>query len=125
MFGTTPADVKSALARLDTPDRFAKVSRTFFADLMQRSLEYYLSRTYARFIGPVESFSSISDQEAFRRALASHCYETALIVEQYSADWFSKAKFEGGINRQRASVLARTALQKLRRELSNRNRPDD
>jgi hypothetical protein len=124
LFGTSAADVKAALVKLDTPDRFAKLFRAFFADLIQRSLEYYLSRTYSHFVGPGETFSSISQQEEFRRALAGHCYETALIVEQYSAAWFSKAKFEGGIDRSRASVLARTSLRKLRRELSNRNRPD-
>jgi hypothetical protein len=124
LFGTTPEDVRGALAKLDTPDRFAKLSRAFFADLMQRSLEYYLSRTYARFIGPGQSFASLAAHEDFRTALSEHCYETALILEQYSADWFSKSKFKGGITRQRATVLSRTALSKLRQELSLRNRPD-
>jgi hypothetical protein len=124
LFGTTPEDVKAALSKLDTPDRFAKVSRAFFADLMQRTLEYYLSRTYARFVGPGQAFASLAAQEDFRTALGEHCYQTALILEKYSADWFSKSKFEGGITRPRATVLARTALRKLRQELSLRNRPD-
>jgi hypothetical protein len=124
LFGTSPADVKAALARLDNPDRFARLSRAFFADLIRRSLDYYLSRAYARHVGPGETFASTRSQDEFRAALSDHCYETALIVERYSADWFSKAKFEGGITRSRATVLARTALKKLRRELSNRNRAD-
>jgi hypothetical protein len=124
LLGATAADVKSALARLDTPDRFGRLSRSFFADLMQRSLSYYLSRAYAHFIGPRERFASLAEQETFSDALAMHCYESALIVEKYSADWFSKAKFEGGITRERAGVLTRTALSKLRRELSQRSRSD-
>jgi hypothetical protein len=124
LFGTTAADVQAALARLDTPDRFARLSRAFFADLIHRSLEYYLSRTYAKHIGPVETFRTLAEQETFRNALAVHCYESALIVEQYAGDWFSKAKHEGGITRARVSVLARTSLQKLRKELSHRSRSD-
>ena len=124
LFSTTASDVQSALARLDTPDQFARLSRTFFSDLVQRSLNYYLSREYAKHLGRGETFARLADQETFRAALAVHCYQTAFIVEQYSADWFSKAKFEGGITRARASTLARTALSKLRKELSHRSEPD-
>jgi hypothetical protein len=124
LFGTTAHDVQTALAKLDTPDRFARLSRTFFADLMQRSLEYYLSRTYARHLGPRETFTSLAAQEVFRSALAEHCYQTALIVETYSADWFSKSKFEGGFSPQNVAVFTRTALAKLRQELRHRSRSD-
>lgn len=124
LFGTTPRDVKAALAKLDTPERFAKLSRTFFADLMQRSLEYYLSRTYAQHIGPSESFASLAEQDVFRSALSAHCYEAALIVEEYSANWYSKTKFEGGFSRQSAAKFTRTALGKLRKELKHRSRSD-
>ena len=43
----------------------------------------------------------------------SHCYEAALIVERYSADWFSKSNFEGGITRERADKFGRTAFRKI------------
>ena len=124
LFGTTAGDVQAALAKLDTPDRFARLSRTFFADLMFRSLEYYLSRAYAQNIGPRETFASLAAQEVFRSALAEHCYQTALIVETYSADWFSKAKFEGGFSVKNVEVFTRTALGKLRAELRHRDRSD-
>ena len=124
LFSTTATDVRSALARLDTPDQFARLSRTFFSELVQRSLNYYLSREYAKHLGRGEAFATLADQETFRDALSVHCYQTALIVERYSADWFSKAKFEGGITRARASTLARAALSKLRKELSHRSDPD-
>lgn len=124
LFGPTARDVQTALARLDTPDRFARLSRTFFSDLMRRSLEYYLSRAYAQHIGARETFTSLAGQEAFRDALAAHCYEAALIIQKYSAEWFSKAKYEGGISPESAAVFARKALAKLRRELRHRSRSD-
>ena len=124
LFGTTSADLQAALTKLDSPARFGKLARTFFADLTQRSLEYYLSRAYARFVGPGETFASLAEQIAFRDALREHCYESAVILEQYAAEWFSKSKYEGGITRDNAQVFARTALQKLRRELSIRSGSD-
>ena len=124
LFGTTSRDVQVALAKLDTPQQFARLSRTFFADLLYRSLEYYLSRTYARNIGSRETFSNLSAQEEFRHALSEHCYQSALIIETYSEEWFSKSKFETGISRPIATNFARVALGKLRAELRRRNRSD-
>ena len=124
LFGTTAADVRSAIAKLGTRDRFAKLSRAFFADLMRRSLEYYLSRTYADHIGPVDRFATISDKEAFRRALEVHCFETALVVEEYSRRWFSKHTFADGISREDAGQFARRAFGKIRKELRRRRRTD-
>lgn len=124
LFGTTSRDLQAALAKLDTPDRFARLSRTFFADVMQRSLEYYLSRAYARHTGPGEMFASIGDQDAFRSGLSEHCFQTALIVEQYSAEWYSKSKFGGGFSAEAVSKFTRTSLDKLRKELNQRSRSD-
>ena len=124
LFGTTAADVQSAIAKLGSRDRFASLSRNFFANLIQRSLEYYLSRAYASHVGPGEAFASINDQAEFRRALEVHCHETALIVERYAGEWFSKSNFEGGITPAKAEEFARTAFRKIRAELSHRSRTD-
>ena len=124
VFGTTAADVQAALAKLATPDQFARLSRTFFADLIDRSLEYYLSRAYADHVGPGEAFPSSHSLEEFRRALAVHCYEAALVVEHYSADWYAKTILEGRITREEAEKFGRRAFGKLRAELRHRSRAD-
>jgi hypothetical protein len=124
LLAATPEDVKSALARLDTPERFAGLARTFFAEMMQRSLEYYLARAYAHFIGPGETFGSLGQHDEFRTALGLHCHEAAQVVEPYAVDWFATAKAEGAITRQRAARLAGMALRQLRLELSLRSPSD-
>lgn len=124
MFGTTAADVQSAIAKLGSRDQFARLSRDFFAELIQRSLEYYLSRAYANHVGPGEAFASIDEQAEFRRELDLHCHETALIVERYAAEWYQKANFEGGIAPANAEDFARTAFRKIRSELSHRGQSD-
>ena len=117
---TTSEDVRYALGKLAAPDRFAKLSRHFFARLVNRSLEYFISRAIADHIGPGRGFRSLSDYVAFRQALAQHCYEAALIVEAFSGEWYSKANWEGGITPAKAAGFAHAAFRKLREELRRR-----
>jgi hypothetical protein len=70
LFNTTGEDVRYALGKLAAPDRFARLSRDFFARLVNRSLEYFTSRAIADHIGPDRSLPSIGDYADFRQALA-------------------------------------------------------
>jgi hypothetical protein len=124
LFGASAADVQSAIANLGTQIRFAKLSQAFFASLIHRSLDYYLSRIYADHIGPGERFASLSDKEAFQRALHVHCYETARVVEEYSRRWFSEHALEEGISQAEAGRFARRAFSEIRKELRHRRRTD-
>ena len=47
-----PADIRRALARLASGDRFGALARGFFARLTSRTLDYYLSRELANHVGP-------------------------------------------------------------------------
>jgi hypothetical protein len=120
LFAATSEDVRYALGKLAAPDRFAKLSRNFFARLVNRNLEYFLSRAIADHIGPGRGFRSLSDHVAFRQALAQHCYEAALIVETFSSKWYSKTNWEGGVTPSKASGFAHVAFKKLREELRRR-----
>lgn len=121
---TTATDVQSAIGKLGSPDRLTRLWRNFFAELTQRSLEYYLSRIYASHVGPGEAFASIDDQAEFRSALEGHCHETALIVERYAAEWFSKVEFSDRITRAEAEEFAQTAFRKILARMIHRSRSD-
>lgn len=123
-FGSSSAEVKSATAKLGSRDQFARLSRSFFAELIQRGLEYYLSRAYANHVGPGEAFASVDDQANFRRALEVHCRDAALIVERYAEEWFSKINFEDGITPEKAEAFAQTAFRKIRAAVSHQGRTD-
>ena len=120
LFGTTSEDVRYALGKVAAPDRFAKLSRDFFARLINRNLEYFISRTIADHIGPGRGFRSLNDQDVFRRALAQHCYEAALIVESFSRQWYSKTNWQGGVTPAKAASFIHVAFKKLREELRRR-----
>ena len=120
LFGTTSEEVRYALGKLAAPDRFAKLSREFFARLINRNLEYFISRAIADHIGPGRGFRSLDDQDVFRRALTQHCYEAALIVETFSRQWYSKANWQGGVTPAKAAGFVHVAFKKLREELRRR-----
>jgi hypothetical protein len=120
LFDTTSEDLRYALGKLAVPDRFAKLSRQFFARLVDRNLEYFLSRMTADHIGPGRRFRSVGNQSEFREARAQHCYEAALIVEAFSGEWYSKTNWLGGITPAKAAGFSHIAFKKLRAELRRR-----
>ena len=120
LFDTTGEDVRYALGKLTAPDRFARLSRNFFARLINHNLEYFISRAIADHVGPGRGTRSIGDYADFRQALAQHCYEAAFIVEAFSGEWYSKANWKGGITQARAAGFTYVAFKKLREELRRR-----
>lgn len=120
VFDTASEDVRYALGKLAAPDRFAELSRDFFACLVNRNLEYFLSRALADHIGPGRAFGSLSEHTAFREALAQRCYEAALIIEASSAEWYSTTNWQGGITPAKAAGFIHVAFRKLREELQRR-----
>ena len=71
------------------------VARDFFARLIQKLLEYYISRELPNYIGPNKSLRTIDRQIEFRGALERHCREAALIVEAFAGGWYSKINYQG------------------------------
>ena len=124
LFNVTPDDVQRELSKFASKDRFAKLTRDFFARLTQKSLEYYISRELPNHIGPDKPIANISQQIAFRSALECHCREASEIVEIFAGGWFSKANFQGTLTPDAAQHFADYALKKMRDELRAR-RADD
>ena len=67
LFGTTSEDVRYALGKLAAPDRFAKLSRDFFAEPITRNLEYFVSRAIADHIGPGRGLHRSATMPCFGR----------------------------------------------------------
>lgn len=120
LFGATTEDVRYALGKLAAPDRFAKLSRNFFARFVNRNLEYFVSRAIPDHIGPGRGFGTVSDQTEFRQALALHCYEAALVVEEFSRAWYAKTNWQGGVTPAKAASFIHVAFRKIRTELRER-----
>lgn len=121
---TTADDVSGAIVKLGKQKDFAQLSRNFFSKLTNESLEYFLSKTLGNQVGDRRQFTTTGQLAKFEEALAMHCDEAAAIVEEFSGEWFSKNRFEGGgnISREAAEGFGWYAMEKMRRELAVRAR---
>ncbi|MCI4664942.1 MAG: hypothetical protein MRY74_09500 [Neomegalonema sp.] len=121
LFSPDPSEVRTALGRLAGGDRFAKLSRDFFARLVYRALDFFLSRELADHVGSTNRFDIDSNRREFDLALEHHCYQTARIVEEYSGGWYGKHVWrDGDFSRDDASKFAGYAFKKLNSELRRR-----
>ena len=121
LFTPEPAEVRKALGRLAGGDRFAVLARGFFSRLMQRSLDYFLSRELALHVGPERRFETDSQRRNFDAALAAHCHETSRIVEAFAGGWYGKNVWRGdGLSHRATQQFARYAFKKIRDELRYR-----
>ena len=111
LFETTHEDVRRELARLGTPVNFSVVARDFFARLTERYLTYFLSRELSN------ELERVGSNRQFREALSLHCKQASKIVEQFAAEWFSKANYQGGITPRKAAGFISHAMTKLGAEL--------
>jgi hypothetical protein len=119
LFAPDAIDVQAALASLGKKREFGELSRTFFAKLTNDSMNYFLTKTLASHLGEGQRFTTMNEVGQFEKALTTHCKEASLIVEQFSADWFSKHKYEegGDISRESSNGFASYALKKMKDEL--------
>ena len=95
-----PGDIRRALARLASGDRFGALARGFFARLTSRTLDYYLSRELANHVGPGRRFpgknpvnkSSTITAEAWviRRNLGevTSCFSFGRLTRSGSSQWW-------------------------------------
>jgi hypothetical protein len=121
LFSTTPDDVRVALARLASGNRFGRLMRDFVSRLSERTLDYYLSRELANHTGHGKRFANDDSRRAFDAAVALYCREASRIVEEFAGGWFGKQVHQGdGLTREKAQRFAAYAFKKMRDELTRR-----
>jgi hypothetical protein len=108
-------DLRGAVARSATRGGFGKLARSFFAGFTTRYINFYLSRLTAKASGN-SPFDSIQDISEFNRALATHAFQTARIVEDFSGHWFSKAVYRKELDLSHTRRFIAVAIRKLRKE---------
>lgn len=124
LFQPGTSDVRSALSAVATTKQFGEFARSYFSNLTNRYLSYFLSRELSNFVGPHFQIGSIDQRRDFDAALSLHCDQAAGIVESFAGDWFSKHRFAGDITVKKARDFASYAFEKVRRELRQRRGPD-
>ena len=76
-----------------------------------------MSRENSKHVGQNRCFENIDEHTAFNKALAVHCKQTAVIVQNFAGGWYSKTAYETGITPQDAEAFIAVALKKLLSEL--------
>jgi hypothetical protein len=119
LFDAGVEGLRRAFADLATTAQVSHLGRRYFARLMFRFLDFYLSRALPDQVGEGRRFNSLRQVELFYRALEAHCGEAARVVEAFSGEWFSLHRYQAGgdITRDLAARFGHGALRKLTDEL--------
>ena len=118
LFGTTQEDIILACRKYSTPNQFAKLARLYFAKVLNRALQFFISKESPNRIGLDRKFEDISDLSNFNLALEAYCYQSAKIVEKFAGGWYSKRNWQGEISENDAKGFVSVAIEKLRAEIA-------
>lgn len=115
LFSSGVDDLARQFRRHTTASQFGELSERFFGAFMARTLRFYVERALMQTVGS-GPLQTIADAGAFSSAIDDHARTTALVVERFGADWFSKHHWESGgqIGRDEAQAFTAYALTKLR-----------
>jgi hypothetical protein len=119
LFGTGKEEIQAACRAISTRQAFGHVARDFFANFMSRTIRYVTDKELSNYVGPTGAMASSTQVLQFEEALNRHCHETAKIVEEFAAGWFSKHNWETNneISEKAAAGFTAYALQKIQMDL--------
>jgi 7-cyano-7-deazaguanine synthase in queuosine biosynthesis/predicted MPP superfamily phosphohydrolase len=104
VLGSTPTEVRRALAECAVPQHFGELLSEFFARLMRRFLMYFLSRELSNHVGPHERFDNADEHSEFHASFDAYCREATRDVAPIARDWLAKL-----LESKEAPTRARTA----------------
>jgi hypothetical protein len=121
LFGSSVDDLQRACRTYSTRAQFGSLARRFFGDFLARTLRYFVDRELSNHVGGASRLSNVAESLEFTQALDSYARQSARIVEQFSAGWYSKHNWEsrGEVSRDEAQGFTAYALRKLRMELKH------
>lgn len=113
LFGATVDDLRQAFRDFASDRQFGNLSQRFFGELLSRVLRSALDREIPR-----TPMSTGAGDELLRQ-VDLHAHQSARIVRDYAADWFSKGRWEGGgrIPEDEVRRFLDVGFRKLRREV--------
>ena len=117
LFGPESDAAQKALGRLATERQFGGLAQGFFARLTERLLTHFVSKELPQHTGPGRRFETLAEQRAFHDAVGLHARQAARIVEVFAGAWWSKARYEGDLTRDRTERFVAYAMKKMRDEL--------
>jgi hypothetical protein len=118
LFGTTIEDIRLSCRNFSSPDQFAKISRLYFSKVLNRCLQFVVSKETPNRIGGGEKFKDIFELSDFNQALETYCFQSAKIVEKFAGGWYSKRRWLGEISETETKGFVFIAMDKLWKEIA-------
>lgn len=125
LFGTTQEDVRLACSRYSSPRQFASLARLYLSKVMNRSIQFFVSKESYNHVGHGRRFNDISELTEFTNVLETYCYQSAKIVEDFAGGWYSKRNWLGEITESEAQSFVYIATKKLREEICREESPPE
>jgi hypothetical protein len=115
LYGEHPEAVREAVATTATVKRFGALAAAYFARVVRKTLDFFVSRALADQTGARRRFQTLAAQAAFTDALREYAEQVAAGVDVYAGGWFNKARHEtdGRISRTMAAAFLSHAAGKL------------
>lgn len=119
LFGSSLEEIQNACRAYSSQKQFGTLAKCFFAHFLSRSLLYFLNKELSNHVGPGHGLNDIQSAKEFNDALIAYSRQSAKIIEDFAAGWYSKHNWEarGEIPEEDARKFAAIALRKLRMEL--------
>jgi hypothetical protein len=119
LFESSQDDVRRACQAISSKQAFSRVARQFYANFLSRIIGYLTEKEISNYIGPDKALASPAHALDLQNAINTYCFESAKLVEDFAAGWFSKNNWETNHNITEAitSRFTSYALEKIRMEL--------
>jgi hypothetical protein len=115
LFGEDPGQVRDLLAAAAAVRPFGRLAAGFFARVVRKVLDFFVSRALVDHVGAGRRFRILREQQAFADALGVYAREVAAGVDAYAGGWLNKWAHaaDGRISRDEAGRFLAHAADKL------------
>jgi hypothetical protein len=93
LFRSEPDEIRARWAEYGTNAGFSQLASSFFSNLLERSISFYLSKELPQQVGATARFDHFASTEAFVSDLRVWCRERASITDEFASVWLSKERF--------------------------------
>jgi hypothetical protein len=113
LWGVSPDDVRTALARQATQSGYSELARDWFGRFVGRTLQYFIDRELSNHVGRGAASSS-GDAVRLERDILAYAAERTRLIQEYAPGWLSKTVWtRRGIPEEAAQQFFGYAVKKI------------
>ena len=115
LFGAPVDQIREGLRRQSGADQFGRLARSFVGDFLARTLSAAVDRELSNHATMAGSLGDAAEARAFSAALDRYARESAVIVQQFAAEWYAKHRWQTRteFTRRNAGAFVAVALRKI------------